>query len=404
VPREPAIHVAPAALAFLLSVTPAFAIDFQFDGYADFRLVAPESERSWIDGGLGKLRYGEGDSNAQFAAGIGQATMLFTPELVAVGVLRADPSQTNFVMPEEAYLRYRPVSLSPWRWSVKAGAFFPPFSLENTEVGWTSYWTLTPSAINSWFGDELRTIGGEGSLEWRRPEGTLSLTAALFGWNDPAGVMIADRGWAMDDRPTALFEDLREPDATLTLFHETPPGRTPIFDEIDGRPGWYAGATWADTDQWKLQLFRYDNDANASAREDDYFAWHTSFWDAGASKSFDEFTVLAQALAGTTIITPFPQYSSVTNFDSAYALVGWEQDEWRLAARGDAFRTHTGGNSLFSENGYALTFSASWLPKDWLRITGEVLYIDSTRNEREIEGLAPNQGDTQAQLSLRIYL
>lgn len=392
------------AAALLLSVAPAYAVDFQFDGFADFRLVAPGNERSWLNGGLGKLRYGEGDSNAQFAGATGQATVLFTPELIAVGVARADPSQTTFVMPMEAYLRYRPVSVTPWRWSVKAGAFFPPFSLENTEVGWTSYWTLTPSAIDSWFGDELRTIGSEGTLEWRRAEGTLSLTAALFGWNDPAGVMIADRGWAMDDRPTALFEDLRLPDATVVLHHKTPPESTAIFDELDGRPGWYAGATWADADDWKIQFFRYDNDADASAHSDGYSAWRTDFWDAGLSRTFDAFTIMAQGLAGTTIITPFPRFSSVTNFDAAYALLGWEQDEWRLAARGDLFRTHNGGNSLLSENGYALTFAATWLPKDWLSLTGEVIYIDSSRNEREREGLAPDQAETQAQLSLRLYL
>jgi hypothetical protein len=393
-----------SALALLCSVAPASAVDFQFDGFADFRLVAPGDERSWLDGGLGKLRYGQGDPNTQFAAGIGQATVLLTPELIAVGVLRADPSQTNFVMPTEAYLRYRPVSTTPWRWSVKAGAFFPPFSLENTELGWTSYWTLTPSALNSWFGDELRTIGSEGTLEWRQSEGTLALTAALFGWNDPAGVMIADRGWAMDDRPTALFQDLREPDATLLLFHKTPPDSTPIFDEIDNRPGWYGGATWADTDDWKIQIFRYDNDANASAHDDDYFAWHTRFWDAGLSKTYDAFTVVAQGLSGATTITPFPRFTSVTNFDAAYALVGWERDEWRLAVRGDLFRTHNGDDSLLSENGHALTFAATWSPKDWLRLTGEILYIDSSRNEREVEGLAPDQTETQAQLSLRLYL
>jgi hypothetical protein len=392
------------ALALFLWAVPARAIDFEFDGFADLRLVAPGSEQSWIDGGLGKLRYGEGDSNFQFGDAYGQASVLFTPELMAVGVIRADTTQGNFLLPMETYLRYRPVSVTPWRWALKAGAFYPPFSLENSEVGWTSYWTLTPSAIDSWFGDELRTIGGEGTLEWRRPEGTLSFTASLFGWNEPAGVLMADRGWAMDDRPTALFEDVREPDATLTLFHETPPGSTPLFEEIDGRPGWYAGATWNDSDQWKLQLFRYDNDADASAHEGDVFAWHTDFWDAGASKTWDAFTLLAQGLAGTTVITPSPVFSSVTNFDSAYALLGWQEGDWRLAARGDLFRTHTADNSLFSENGYALTFSASWLPKDWLRITGEVLYIDSTRDEREVEGLAPNQAETQGQLSLRVYL
>ena len=35
---------------------------------------------------------------------------------------------------------------------------------------------------------------------------------------------------------------------------------------------------------------------------------------------------------------------------------------------------------------------------------GALLYIDSTRDEREIEGLAPHQSDTQLQLSARFYL
>jgi hypothetical protein len=308
------------------------------------------------------------------------------------------------VLPTEIYLRYHPVSTTRFLWSVKAGAFFPPFSLENTEVGWSSYWTLTPSAINSWFGDELRTVGGEGELDWRANEGTLAFTASLFGWNDPAGVMIADRGWSMDDRPTALFSDLRLPDATLILFGARPPDTTLIFDEIDHRAGWYAGASWNDSDQWRVQVYRYDNEADSAAHDGDYFAWRTDFWSAGASKTLGEFTLLAQGLTGTTAITPFPHFSSVTNFDSAYGLLGWERDEWRLAARADLFRTHTGGNSFLSENGYALTFATSWLPRDWLRITGEVLYIDSTRDEREIEGLAPHQSDTQLQLSARFYL
>ena len=34
------------------------------------------------------------------------------------------------------------------------------------------------------------------------------------------------------------------PDATLRLFHAPVPDRTAMFDEIDGRAGWYAGLTW----------------------------------------------------------------------------------------------------------------------------------------------------------------
>ena len=63
----------------------------------------------------------------------------------------------------ETYVSWRPQSNGVLRWNVRAGAFFPPVSLENDDLGWTSPYTLTPSAINSWVGSELRTIGGEGT-------------------------------------------------------------------------------------------------------------------------------------------------------------------------------------------------------------------------------------------------
>jgi hypothetical protein len=395
-------------LLLCLAPVPALAqIDYGASGYVDLRLVAPSDERSWLQGGLGKTRYGKGDSNFQFAGAVGQGYVLLTPEILAVAVLRIEPEQRTFFDALEAYVRYRPVSTTPWRWSVKGGAFFAPFSLENTELGWSSYWTVTPSAINSWFGDELRTIGGEGTLDWRTPEGTLEFIAAGFGWNDPAGVMMADRGWAMDDRPTGLLDHLREPDATLVLFGATPPDDTPIFKEFDSRVGWYAGVSWDDASRWHVELERYDNQADPSAHHEDYFAWRTRFWNAGASFKYDELTVLSQALTGDTEIAPAPGFTSTTDFDSAYLLLGWERDDWRVALRGDWFRTRTnttfGPSPAFSENGDALTAAVSWLPRDWLRLTGEVLWIDSRRDERAIGGLAPRQSDTQLQLSARFY-
>ena len=380
-------------------------MDFGYDGYIDLRLIAPGGEASWMDGGLGKLRYDTGDSRFQFAGAAVQGYALLTPEIMAVAVVRADGEQRKgFVLPLESYVRYRPVSTSPWRWSAKFGAFFPPFSLENTEIGWTSYWTITPSAINSWIGDELRTIGGEGTLDWRTADGTLSLTGALYGWNDPAGVLMADRGWSMDDHPTALFDEVSRPDATLKLFGAPFPDTTPLFIEIDHRIGWYAGVSWDDTDDWHAEIIRYDNNADPAAHKADYFAWHTSFWDGGLSKTWHEFTFLAQGLTGETIIAPAPGFSSNTHFSSAYLLAGWEKNDWRFALRGDVFRTHTDAGSPLDEDGYALTGAANWLPKDWLRLSAEILYIDSKRNEREVVGLNPEQAETQGQLSARIFL
>jgi hypothetical protein len=393
-----------ALLALIASCAPACAMDFDYDAYADFRLVAPGGERSWIDGGLGKLRYGSGNSYTQFAGAVVQGRALVTPELALVAVARASEDQKDFILPLETYLRYRPVSTTPWRWSAKLGAFFPPFSMENSEVGWTSYWTITPSAINSWVGDELRTIGGEGTLAWRNAAGTLSLVGAAYGWNDPAGVLMADRGWAMDDFPTALFDDPRRPDATLILFHAPYPDTTPIFLEIDHRVGWYGGTTWEGADGWRAQAFRYDNDADPAAHKEDYFAWHTDFWEGGVSKTWGEFTLLAQGMTGETIIQPAPAFTSTTRFSAVYALLGWERGDWRIAARIDDFRTHTAPGSPLSEDGYALTGDVSWLPKEWLRLSAEILYIDSKRNERSVVGLDPEQGETQAQLSARFYL
>ena len=116
--------------------------------------------------------------------------MQITPGLMALAVVRYAPEQRTFFDVLEAFVRWRPVSTTPVRFTLEAGAFFPPISLENTEIGWTSPWTLTPSAINAWVGEELRTIGAEATVEWRRPTGTISAYGALYGWNDPTGILL----------------------------------------------------------------------------------------------------------------------------------------------------------------------------------------------------------------------
>src|SRR6185503_17136168 len=129
--------------------------------------------------------------------------------------------------------------------SVKTGAFFPSISLENDDIGWTSPYTLTPSAINSWIGEEIRTLGTEASLRWNAGDlGTLTATGALICCNDEAGILMAERGWGMDDRPTGLFERVRMPDATGRILHRPNPFYSGMFDEIDNRLGWYGGLTW----------------------------------------------------------------------------------------------------------------------------------------------------------------
>src|SRR6185437_10467239 len=210
-----------AVLKVGFPATEAKALDLSDDlsitGYVDARLIAPTDQKSWLKGGQGKFRYGSGQNFGGEA--ILQADWRVTDGLNVIAVGRLEPQTPSIADALETYVRYAPQSEGPFSWSVKAGAFFPTISLENDDLGWASPYTLTPSAINSWIGDEIRTIGSEGTLRWNGGSlGTISLIGALTCCNDEAGVLIADRGWAMDDRPFGLFERERVPDQTLRIF------------------------------------------------------------------------------------------------------------------------------------------------------------------------------------------
>lgn len=397
------------ALAILLASNGATrAQDFQLHGFFDVRGVSPAGETSWDDGGLGKSRYGSGDGGMRLGGAVLNASWQATPALSAVADLQYQPDAHRHFDVLDAYLRYRPASITPWRWSVKAGAFFAPISLENEGIGWTSLWTLTPSAINSWVGEELRTVGGEFSIE-HRGSSTFQAGFAIFGRNDPAGELLATRGWSLSDLASGLRASVREPDVYAPLARTAVPVEYRPFDEIDHRPGWYADASWESPAYGKLVLLHYDNRADPERYEhyDDrkVFAWHTRFWSFGARTRVGDVTLIAQAMDGDTAFEPAPELYLDTHFRAGFLLAGWERGAWRPALRLDIFslrQTPSSPDSL-SEHGNALTAALNWRPNDRLRITGEWLRIDSTRDQRTLEGLAPRRIDRQLQVSARVY-
>lgn len=397
------------ALVLTGLATPVMPLDFNVDGYVDLRLIVPSDQVSWQDGKLGKLRYGaeNGKPEARVAETVGQAVVLFAPELMGLAVVRVESEQRTFFDLLEGYIRYRPVSTTPWRWSVKGGAFFAPVSLENTEIGWTSPWTLTPSAINSWVGEELRTIGVEGMLEWRSEMRKLTFSASIYGWNDPAGALVADRGWALHDRVTGLIDKPREPDQIAYAIGVSPPLFVREAMEIDDRPGWYAAGSWEETGLGKVNVIYYHNEADPAAIRSNTIAWRTDFWNVGAQTEIGNVTLLAQGLMGETLIVPNAFFFSDTYFRSAYLLAGWTiAEDWRIAGRFDVFsnkeeRPFPGD---LSEHGNAFTFAVNYLPTDWLRITAEAIRVNSTRNQRLAENLDPHAVEDQVQISARLYL
>jgi hypothetical protein len=405
-----------AVASLMLAPNAAWAEDLHFDGYVDLRLISPSDEGSWGEGGLGKLRFDESDDGVR--ARIGEAVVegkwQIDSDILAIVSLRYEEDQRTPIDALEAYVRYRPVSTSAWRWSVKAGGFFPPISLENDEVGWTSYWTLTPSAINTWVGEELRTLGAEAKIELRGTTDTLEASAAVFGWNDPAGVLIADRGWAMGDVPTGLFDHVRLPDAFAAQIGSPTSIDSPMFKEIDDRPGWYASLKWSRPDLGSVQALYYDNEADASALRDNVLAWRTAFFSLGAQTKIGDVVLLAQAMAGETEVKPSWAYDSVTRYWSAFVLAGWAYEEWRFAARAEVFasdqREHYFNGVGFEnadgdngEHGHAFTLAATWAGEEWLRLTTELIYVHSFRRQRDVTGDEPDSDQVQLQQSVRVY-
>jgi hypothetical protein len=399
-----------AGCALALLTGAARAQDLHFDGLLDVRAFHPSDQRSDLNGGLGKTERGSGRQPS--AAGVAMDALVLrgvaeiAPDFRFIGEVRADPRQRTAIDLLDAYAVWRPVSITRWRWSVKGGAFFPPISLENEGIGWTSDWTLTPSAINSWVGDELRTIGTEGTLEWRGDVDHIEVKASIYGWNQPAGAAIENRGWAFTGMPLGLFDDLH---LTHTQAQSLRPGGhayTDNFKQLDGTPGWYAAVSWDRPDFGKVRLMRYDNMADPQRHDSNDFAWRTKFWSLGYSTEIGELVVLAQAMIGSTVIQPRPIFISTTDFWAAYVLVGWEHQNWRYALRFDKFGTNETQPAVVpanSEHGLALTAAITWSPVKWAHVTGELLEVDSWRTQRLNFGKSPRVVETQAQLALRLY-
>jgi hypothetical protein len=112
--------------------------------------------------------------------------------------------------------------------------------------------------------------------------------------------------------------------------------------------------------------------------------------------------LLAQAMRGSTEIAPDSEARFDTRFAAAYLLAGWDLGCWQPALRLDAFQARRGLAPL-DEHGHALTAALNWRPRERLRVSGELLWVDSVRDQRRLAGLDPRQRELQVQASLRWF-
>ncbi|HXT22739.1 MAG TPA: hypothetical protein VN923_18475, partial [Thermoanaerobaculia bacterium] len=410
-----ASRVAGGVVALLVLAAPLRAvIEQDVHGVVSLRALAVSGGDSWVDGGLGKLRFDDDDEPLSFGA----AHVAYRARLTPILALRAAASAYadgpgSLVDLDEAYLELRPVPRSAWRLVARGGAFHAPFSLENTGVGWTSPYTLSYSSVNGWFGEELRTIGAdlqathEGAAAGSPHDFGLLLGA--FQANDPAGALLSWRGWAIGDRPTRLFERL--PLAPLPGFGSTglffvQEAFEEPFKELDGRTGWYAGAQWDYLDRSRLRVQHYDNRGDALVAKDGQWTWRTELDHAGWHLRLPSGSeAIAQVVRGETEMDGFDGPFVYADFGAWFLLLSHGWGRQRASLRYDDFwvhdRDHVAGDPN-QEDGHAWT--AAWFldgPRGrwgaW-RIGAEALRIQSWRPAREILGEPVRRTEKSLQL------
>jgi hypothetical protein len=388
-----------------------------FELSGDVRLVAVDGERSWVDGGFGKLRSGS-DGDLRVRPQLGNAALVWKPQftwslgaIVAGSLQGGDRTDAGL---SQAYLTFRPMRSTKLAFSARAGLMWPPISLEHEGADWHVKDSITPSAINSWIGEEVRPVAAEATLAASLGEHKLRATAALMAANDTSGTLLTFRGWALHDRTTLAFRRQPLPPLEEDIADYQAQFTHPLLDVHGGfahRPGYYAKLSWQPPIPVRVELFRYDNRANPEdVNEDLEWGWRTQFDNLGAVAQLGPATELKlQAMDGRTrmgFTEPGETRRLIDNhFRSAFAMVVYHFGSVGLAARAEAFDTRNRGSDIddeYDDKGWSAMIAAK---REWAHFTGlvELLHVSSKREDREEAGLRPRQHQTQLQAEVRMH-
>jgi len=386
--------------------------------WADVRAVAAGGERGWLDDGFGKLRYSH-ESRLDLA----QAAVLWMPRfsdsLTAHVLVQDVPDAAHPFGVEEAFVKWKPLPVQTpaglYRFTVRAGQMFPPVSMEHDGPGWTVSRTLTPSAINSWIGEEVLVSGLEASVATQLGEHMLGVTLGGFSRDDTSGTILSWRGWALHDLSTDGNTELPLPSGAqgyTRLFGARQATQTRPLDEVDHRLGYYARADWRPPARMALNLEYYANQGNPSAVRNGQWGWDTRFWNLGAQcRLSGRDVLLSQYMLGSTA-TGYRVgggYRAVdVDFDSVYLL--WTHDfdhDRRLSGRIDYFGVKDFSKRAVDDNtdkGYALTLAWTRHLSAHADIALEGLGVTSIHPARTTQGLDPHQAQIQLQAALKLHL
>jgi hypothetical protein len=381
----------------------------------DARIVGVDGEKSWIDRGHGRTRFDPNDPGGGFAVRpwLAEADLIWQPRftwsLTGTLVVSAQHGQDKPVDLTEAVLTFKPLLSSETKVTARAGLYWPAISLEHSGPEWAVTDTITPSAINSWIGDEIKVGGTEVTMATGLGAHRVAATLGAFGLNDTSGTLLSFRGWALHDQKATAFGHQPLPPLTGMMRNAQAPRTRPVI-EIDDRIGWYGKLGWSPSDWVELQLFHYDNRGDPEAvTPSKQWGWRTRFTQAGAIFSNGALTFKAQAITGRTEMgKPRPVVPWIdTRFRSAFLLATRQFERGSVSARAEAFGTDSRGSVVgahYSDEGWGLTLAGKRRIGPYFTLLGEFLHVESAFPARRNLGLPRWQKQNQVQLSLRVRL
>jgi hypothetical protein len=370
-------------LAFLLlgvATAAGAQSSLQFHGYLAAREIYVNAQPGWLQDGVGRFDVGAANPDDHHLVNVDSAQLGldWTPSSWFLfhgdGVARHEQSGSGGKRAGivQAYLEIH----NP-HWRLRAGEFWLPTSRENTDPLWTSKYTITYSALNSWIAQEVRPIGAD--LQWS-PSFYVTVGGTAFRGNDTMGTALAARGWTLGNYLTTYDERIPLPGYDSVR---------PIGADLDNKNGYSERVRVSLPERAMLQVAHIDNRAPISPVDlKGQTPWQTHFnVVSGEAGTTGDTTVAAEWAYGSTAVG-FPGGRFTMDFDTEYLLASHKFGTERLSARVERFTTRnalrppTDGSR---ENGRAWT--VAWMHDASANARTGIEYVRVSGNR---PGLAPD--------------
>lgn len=335
---------------------------FQWHTFVSARGVRVEAQPSWTAEGIGRFDVGAANADDDRILDVETAQIGFdwTPTrwltFHADGVGRREPAETGG---RRAGLLQAYVEVFSERLRLRAGTFWLPTSRENIEPLWTSPYTITFSALNSWMGQEIRPVGIDVQYS---PNFYLTFGATAFGGIDTMGTVLSARGWTFGNRLSVYGEELPLP---------APEGTTrAIGPDLDDRIGYSARIRGQLPERVMVQIAHIDNRSELVPEIKGQEPWQTRLNILSAQAGTSP-TILAAEYAWGWTALGFPGGMVRIDLETTYVLVSHKRGSERWTMRVEQFSTRDHRrppDDSSRESGRAYTLA-------WMRDIGKQLRL-----------------------------